>query len=281
MAFPLDYIPSSGSQLERALAKYFFDRGATPQTPSAALPYGGIWRTLEPESDRKNPLRTIMAQVATDTSVLSGNQTWAVTIIDQFDGVAQVENTNPEAYRVAIDRQIGRMLYWMMQTSGDNTLRQACKNITDAGRSLAPTFFILAKAGTAAANGRYNKTSDTVWTHISSGCTVTYDSTADQWQLADSNATVLYTHPVAQFPHGTWTRDAGGTAPVPVAQWHEAWNHADMANFTCLHVWPAGQSRGDGTDENGIKDTTWREVRNFNITCCPAKRIGFSNTEGE
>ena len=126
-------IPNIGSQIDRALRAYFVSKGATPQ-PGAAN--GGIFLTLE-TSERRNPLRTILAHDASESAAFTGNMTFDVTIVDQFDGIPQSGEYNPEQRRIEIDRQVGTMRYWMAQTDDNATLLLTAKGITDAGRALA------------------------------------------------------------------------------------------------------------------------------------------------
>lgn len=133
---PLDYLPNIGSQLDRALRAYHIAAGAVPN-PSA--PNKGIFLTLETES-RTNPLRTILSHDASESEHFTGNMEVMVTIVDQFDGIKQQGEKNPEQRRVEIDRQLGKMRMAMAQADdGEDDLKLTARKITDAGRALATT----------------------------------------------------------------------------------------------------------------------------------------------
>lgn len=271
---PNDWIPNPGSQLERALRAYFIARGATPKTDDTA--HKGIHCTLDVH-ERKNPLRSILAHDASETAAFSGNHVFAVTIVDQFAATPQDGNADPELHRYAIDRQVGLMMNWMSQTENGADLIATAKNITDAGRALAPNTFELTKAGPPTANGVYTRQTATLWTH-SSGNFYAQDNGAEWELVAVAGSAVIYTCTQADFPM-RWTVE-DGAAPVPKVKYDL--KNSDMREFTCLNVVPDGMSRGHPTSESeGVDETTWREVRRWRITVAPTQIVGFSNTEGE
>jgi hypothetical protein len=198
-------IPNVGSQIDRALRALFIKNGAAPQSTKGN---GGIFLTLD-GGDRSNPLRTVFAHDGQESVKFTGSEEFTVLITDQFDAVNQPSQTNLGFNRVAIDAQVGAMMWLMMQSSNGVDLDQTVKDITDAGRALA----------------------------------------------------VL--------------KSAGGLAPD--AQF--AANNADMADFTCLFVEPAGQKRGHPVNDEhgGIERTFWVEARSFRITAAPSAIVGYSN----
>lgn len=133
---PLDYLPNSGSQLDRALRAYFISAGAMPNPNTSNK---GIFLTLE-TAERTNPLRTILAHDAIESVRFTGCKEFMVTITDQFDGMPQQGEHNPEQRRIEIDKQLGKMRMAMAQAddNADNLMRTA-RLITDAGRALATT----------------------------------------------------------------------------------------------------------------------------------------------
>jgi hypothetical protein len=74
-------------------------------------------------------------------------------------------------------------------------------------------------------------------------------------------------------------KSAGGLAPTQ----QDADNDADMADFTCMFVEPAGQKRGHPVNDEhgGIERTFWVESRAFRITAAPSKILGYSNDPTE
>lgn len=131
---PLDYLPNIGSQIDRALRAYFISVGAMPNPNTANK---GIFLTLE-IAERTNPLRTVLAHDATESERFTGNKEFMVTIVDQFDGIKQPGEKNPEQRRIEIDKQLGKMRKAMAQCAdGEDDLALTARNITDAGRALA------------------------------------------------------------------------------------------------------------------------------------------------
>lgn len=282
MDFPLGYIPNSGSQLERALREYFRSVGAVPDPDH---PTGAQFQTLEVVGDRQYIGRSLLAHSGTEDVPFSGNQNYLVDIVDQFPAIPQPGDNNPEGHRVAIDRQVGKMMWWMHQTDdGAQTFNKTARNLTDSGRALAPTSFSLVKCGTAAINGAWVKTDNQTWTHLQNPYSIIWNEENFRWELLDANEIVLYTLAAGGMPTGTWLKGTA-TAAAPVFSLTDAektdWNHADMANFTCQFVEPIGQSRGLGVngDEEQIDATVWREVRRFRIKVSPSAIAGYSNNE--
>jgi hypothetical protein len=128
---PVDFTPNCGSQLERAVRAFHIASGARPA--------GGIFVTNDP-NERTNPLRTITAQASNASETeLSGNETWQVQIVDQFDSNVQQNQKNADANRLAMDTQVGLMMKCMMQSSNGSNLDVTVAGITEAGRALATT----------------------------------------------------------------------------------------------------------------------------------------------
>ena len=268
---PLSYIPNAGSQLERALRGYCIAGGAKPAVldpDGAPSPNNNIFLTLELE-DRAYIGRTILAHDAAEDVNFSGRQVFAVDIVDQFPALPPAELVNKEAHRVAIDRQVGKMMRLMsVCADGDNDFRETAARIQSAGRALFPTSFTITQCGDANARGVYNYTSDTLWTHATSGYTATFNDDTSLWELQDASEVVQYTATLDNFPAGDWTREAG-TGTAPVVKVDNSWNNYDMREFSCFWVAHTGHARGNATDGEQIIAGVWREVRRFAITVAP------------
>lgn len=142
----MNYLPNIGSQIDRALRAYFISAGAVPNTGTTNK---GIFLTLE-TAERTNPLRTILAHDAIESEQFTGNKEFMVTIVDQFDGLPQQGEHNPEQRRIEIDQQLGKMRLAMAQCAdGEFNLALTARNITDAGRALATVGTTKSKANNA------------------------------------------------------------------------------------------------------------------------------------
>lgn len=132
---PTNPYPNVGSQLDRALRALFIQEGAMPQPD---LPNGGIFLTLD-QATRTNPLRTIHAYDAQESTMFAGNLDYHVQIVDQFAAAPQPGMQNPELHRVQMDLQVGKMMTTLHLSENGANLDRTVKDITDAGRALAET----------------------------------------------------------------------------------------------------------------------------------------------
>ena len=142
---PTDWIPNSGSQLERAIRAMFIARGDATAADCHASNESGDRTGL---ATGITDILAVMS-TATDTEP-SGNEKWTVRIQNKFGAVVQPDEPNPQLNRVEMDRRVGRQMLAMMR--GTYSLDETCADITTEGRAIATPADGTAEAIQAAAN---------------------------------------------------------------------------------------------------------------------------------
>ena len=127
-----DYIPNTGTQLERAVRALLLTAGAVGLTDCF------ISNENRDRSTLASGITDILAfQSTTAEAEDSGNEKFTVRITTKYGAIAQPEEPNPSLNRIEIDKRIGKMMLALGVGNSSNMRAETCSAITIAGRALA------------------------------------------------------------------------------------------------------------------------------------------------
>jgi hypothetical protein len=129
---PLDWLPNTASQLDRALRAYFV--GATATTHEQTM-------IANDHRRRSLPLLDIATAFgdrnrAVPSPLYSGSFDYPVDITAEFPANPEAGHPNPDLYSLEMDRFIGQITWLMDLRDPDQGYPLVCAAITTAGRAL-------------------------------------------------------------------------------------------------------------------------------------------------